>query len=121
MTVRVGINGFGRTGRATVRAAHESGAAIEWAGINDVMDLQMLAQLLRHDSVYGPFPGTVEVLDGALRVDEREIPVFGETDPAALPWGDVGADVVIESSGHFRDRAGAAKHLEAGARKVIIS
>ncbi|MGZ8513240.1 MAG: type I glyceraldehyde-3-phosphate dehydrogenase [Candidatus Limnocylindria bacterium] len=121
MTVRVGINGFGRTGRATFRAAHESGAAIEWAGINDVMDLQMLAQLLRHDSVYGPFPGTVEVLDGALRVDEREIPVFAETDPAALPWGDVGADVVIESSGHFRDRAGAAKHLEAGARKVIIS
>ena len=98
-----------------------SGAAIEWAGINDVMDIEMLAHLLRHDSVYGPFPGTVEVLDGAIRVDGREIPVFAETDPAALPWGDVGADVVIESSGSFRDRAGAAKHLEAGARKVIIS
>jgi glyceraldehyde 3-phosphate dehydrogenase len=121
MPVRVGINGFGRTGRATFRAAHERGAAIEWTGINDVMDIEMLAHLLRHDSVYGPFPGTVEVLDGALRVDGREIPVFAETDPAALPWGDVGADVVIESSGHFRDRAGAAKHLEAGARKVIIS
>ena len=121
MPVRVGINGFGRTGRATFRAAHESGAAIEWAGINDVMDLEMLAHLLAHDSVYGPFPGTVQVVDGALRVDEREIPVFSETDPAALPWGDVGAEVVIESSGHFRDRAGAAKHLEAGARKVIIS
>jgi glyceraldehyde 3-phosphate dehydrogenase len=121
MPVRVGINGFGRTGRATFRAAHDSGAAIEWAGINDVMDIQMLAHLLRHDSVYGPFPGTVEVLDGALRVNGREIPVFAETDPAELPWGDVGAEVVIESSGHFRDRAGATKHLEAGALKVIIS
>jgi glyceraldehyde 3-phosphate dehydrogenase len=121
MSVRVGINGFGRTGRATFRAAHESGAAIEWAGINDVMDLPMLAHLLRHDSVYGPFPGTVEVLDGALLVDGREVPVFAETDPAKLPWGDIDAEVVIESSGHFRDRAGAAKHLEAGARKVIIS
>jgi glyceraldehyde 3-phosphate dehydrogenase len=121
MPVRVGINGFGRTGRATFRAAHECGAPIEWAGINDVMDIPMLAHLLRHDSVYGPFPGTVEVLDGALRVDGSEIPVFAETDPSALPWGDVGAEVVIESSGHFRDRAGAAKHLEAGARKVIIS
>jgi glyceraldehyde 3-phosphate dehydrogenase len=121
MPVRVGINGFGRTGRATFRSAHERGAAIEWAGINDVMDIEMLAHLLRHDSVYGPFPGSVEVLDGALRVDGREIPVFAETDPAALAWGDVGAEVVIESSGFFRDRAGAAKHLEAGARKVIIS
>ena len=121
MPVRVGINGFGRTGRATFRAAYERGAAIEWAGVNDVMDIEMLAHLLRHDSVYGSFPGTVEVLDGALRVDGSEIPVFAETDPAALPWGDVGAEVVIESSGHFRDRAGAAKHLEAGARKVIIS
>ena len=121
MPVRVGINGFGRTGRATFRAAQDSGAAIEWAGINDVMDIEMLAQLLRHDSVYGPFPGAVEVLDGALRVDGREIPVFAETDPAALRWGGVGADVVIESSGYFRDRAGAAKHLEAGASKVIIS
>src|SRR6476619_6036916 len=121
MSTRIGINGFGRTGRATFRAAHEGGAAIEWAGINDVMDVEMLAHLLRHDSVYGPFPGTVEVLDDAIRVDGREIPVFAETDPAALPWGDVGADVVIESTGHFRDRAGAAKHLEAGARKVIIS
>ena len=121
MPVRVGINGFGRTGRATFRAAHERGAAIEWAGVNDVMDIEMLAHLLRHDSVYGSFPATVEVLDGALRVDGSEIPVFAETDPAALPWGDVGAEVVIESSGHFRDHAGAAKHLEAGARKVIIS
>ena len=87
MPVRVGINGFGRTGRATFRAAHDSGAEIEWVGINDVMDIEMLAHLLCHDSVYGPFPGTVEVLDGALRVDGHEIPVFAETDPAALPMG----------------------------------
>jgi glyceraldehyde 3-phosphate dehydrogenase len=121
MHTRIGINGFGRTGRATFRAAHEQGADLEWVGINDVMDIEMLAHLLRHDSVYGPFAGDVEVLDGAIRVDGREIPVFAETDPADLPWGDLGADVVIESTGLFRDRAGAAKHLEAGARKVIIS
>ena len=121
MHTRIGINGFGRIGRATLRAAHEQGADVEWVGINDVMDIEMLAHLLRHDSVYGPFQGKVEVLDGAIRVDDREIPVFAETDPAALPWGDVGADVVIESTGLFRDRAGAAKHLEAGAQKVIIS
>ena len=121
MHTRIGINGFGRTGRATFRAAYEQGADLEWVGINDVMDIEMLAHLLRHDSVYGPFPGAVEVLDGAIRVDEREIPVFAERDPAALPWGDIGADVVIESTGRFRDRAGAAKHLEAGAQKVIIS
>ena len=121
MHTRIGINGFGRTGRATFRAAYEQGADLEWVGINDVMDIEMLAHLLRHDSVYGPFPGTVEVLDGAIRVDDREIPVFAELDPAALPWADVGAEVVIESTGRFRDRPGAAKHLEAGAQKVIIS
>jgi glyceraldehyde 3-phosphate dehydrogenase len=74
MPVRVGINGFGRTGRATFRSADERGAAIEWAGINDVMDIEMLAHLLRHDSVYGPFPGSVEVVDGALRVDGARSP-----------------------------------------------
>ena len=84
MPVRVGINGFGRTGRATFRAAHERDAAIEWAGINDVMDIEMLAHLLRHDSVYGPFPGQVEALDGAISVDGHEIPVFA----AAAHLGD---------------------------------
>jgi len=117
----VGINGFGRTGRATFRAAYDQGADLEWVGINDVMDIEMLAHLLRHDSVYGPFPGEVEVLDGALRVDDQVIPVFAERDPADLPWGEIGAEVVIESTGLFRDRAGASKHLEAGARKVIVS
>src|SRR3954454_21460197 len=121
MSTRIGINGFGRTGRAMVRSAHEQGADLEWVGINDVMDVEMLAHLLRHDSVYGPYQGIVDVRDGAIVVDGVEIPVTAETDPANLPWGDVGAEVVIESSGHFRDRAGAAKHLEAGARRVIVS
>ena len=121
MSTRIGINGFGRTGRAMFRSAHEQGADLEWVGINDVMDVEMLAHLLRHDSVYGPFPGTVEVRGAAIVVDGVEILVTAETDPANLPWGEVGADVVIESTGRFRDRAGAAKHLEAGARKVIIS
>ena len=121
MAVRVAINGFGRTGRCTLRAAHERDADIEVVAINDVADVETLAQLLRRDSVFGRFPGEVEAGDGALLVDGREIPVFAEADPANLPWGDLGVEVVIESSGHFRDRAGAAKHLEAGALKVIIS
>jgi glyceraldehyde 3-phosphate dehydrogenase len=121
MSVRVAINGFGRTGRATFRAAHEQGADIEWAAINDVMGVEQVARLLARDSVYGRFPGTVEALDDAIRVDDRVIPVFSEADPAALPWGELGAEVVIESSGFFRDRVGASKHLEAGARKVIVS
>src|SRR3954452_2616125 len=111
MSTRIGINGFGRTGRAMFRSAHEQGADLEWVGINDVMDVEMLAHLLRHDSVYGPYQGTVEVRDSDIVVDGVEIPVFAETDPANLPWRDVGAEVVVKSSGHFRDRAGAAKHL----------
>ena len=121
MPVRVAINGFGRTGRAMFRAAREQAAGIEWAGINDVMGVASVAQLLANDSVYGRFPGTVEALDGAIRVDGVEIPVFAETDPADLPWREVGAEVVIESTGRFRARADAARHLDAGARKVIIS
>ena len=122
MPVRVAINGFGRTGRAMFRAAHERTPTIEWVGINDVMDVEMLAHLLRHDSVYGPFPGTVEVRGDAIVVDGARDPGLRRDGPRQrCPWGDVGADVVIESTGHFRDRAGAAKHLEAGARKVIIS
>src|SRR4051794_38866928 len=99
MPTGVAINGFGRTGRAMFRAAYEQGADLEWVGINDVMDIGMLAHLLRRDSVYGPFPGKLEALENAIRVDGREIPVFAETDPARLPWGDVGAEVVVESSG----------------------
>jgi glyceraldehyde 3-phosphate dehydrogenase len=121
MPARVAINGFGRTGRATFRAAYEQNADIEWVGINDVMGTETVARLLAKDSVYGRFPGSVEALDGAIRVDGREIPVFAESDPIALPWRDVGAEVVIESTGLFRARADAARHLDAGARKVIVS
>jgi glyceraldehyde 3-phosphate dehydrogenase len=121
MTTRVAINGFGRIGRCAFRAALERGAKIEWVGINDVADVATLAHLLKHDSVYGPFPAPVEAGDGFIRVDRTEIPVFSETDPSALPWGDLDVDVVIEATGRFRSRDDAAKHLEAGARKVIIS
>ncbi len=121
MAVRVAVNGFGRTGRAAFRAAYEAGAEIEWVAINDVADPAMLAQLLRYDTVYGPFAGTVEAVDGAIVVDGVPIPTPGEADPARLPWGELGVDVVIESTGRFRARADAEKHLEAGARKVIVS
>jgi glyceraldehyde 3-phosphate dehydrogenase len=121
MTTRVAINGFGRIGRCAFRAGLERGATIEWAGINDVADVATLAHLLKHDSVYGPFPAAVEADDDFIRVDGTEIPVFAESDPPALPWRDLDVDVVIESTGRFRSRDDAAKHLEAGARKVIIS
>ena len=121
MPVRVAINGFGRVGRATLRAAHEQGADVEWVAINDLMTPEAIVHLLRFDSVFGRFRGRVEALDGAIRVDGVEIPVYSEKDPAALPWADLGVDVAIESTGLFRDRAGAGKHLEAGARKVIVS
>jgi glyceraldehyde 3-phosphate dehydrogenase len=121
MATRVAINGFGRTGRAAFRAAWERGADIDWVAINDVAAPELLAQLLRHDTVYGPFAGSVAAADGAILVDGRRIEVPGETDPARLPWSDLGVEVVIESTGHFRGRADAEKHLQAGARKVIIS
>jgi glyceraldehyde 3-phosphate dehydrogenase len=121
MSVRVGINGFGRIGRNVFRAAHESDADIEIVGVNDITDAGTLAHLLKYDSVFGPFQGTVEVRDGALAIDGREVRVLAERDPAQLPWGDLGADVVIESTGLFTKRDDAAKHLDAGAQKVIIS
>jgi glyceraldehyde 3-phosphate dehydrogenase len=121
MSVRVGINGFGRIGRNVFRAAHERNADIEWVGVNDLTDAKTLGHLLKYDSVLGPYPGTVEVSDDALVVDGKEVKVLAERDPAALPWGDLGADVVIESTGLFTKRDDAAKHLTAGAQKVIIS
>jgi glyceraldehyde 3-phosphate dehydrogenase len=121
MSVRVGINGFGRIGRNVFRAAHERNADIEWVGVNDLVDSRTLAHLLKYDSVYGPYPGTVEHTDDAIIVDGNEIKVLGERDPAALPWSDLGADVVIESTGLFTKREDAQKHLDAGAQKVIIS
>jgi len=121
MSVRVAINGFGRTGRAAFRAAYERVAEIEWVAINDVAEPAMLAQLLKYDSVYGPFAGSVEAREGRLIVDGVAIATPCERDPAKLPWAELDVDVVIESSGHFRAREDAAKHLEAGARKVIVS
>jgi glyceraldehyde 3-phosphate dehydrogenase len=121
MSVRVGINGFGRIGRNVFRAAHERNADIEWVGVNDLTDARTLGHLLKYDSVLGPYPGTVEVSGDTLVVDGKEVKVLAERDPAALPWGDLGADVVIESTGLFTKREDAAKHLEAGAQKVIIS
>jgi len=121
MPVRVGINGFGRIGRNLFRAAHESEADVEIVAVNDITDAATLGHLLKYDSIYGPFAGTVEVRDGAIVVDGREVKVLSEKDPAQLPWTDLGADVVIESTGLFTKRDDAAKHLDAGARKVIIS
>jgi glyceraldehyde 3-phosphate dehydrogenase len=121
MGVRVGINGFGRIGRNVFRAAHERNADIEWVGVNDLVDSETLAHLLKYDSVYGPYPGTVEHTDDTIVVDGKTIRVTAEKDPAALPWSDVGADVVIESTGLFTKREDAQKHLDAGAQKVIIS
>jgi glyceraldehyde 3-phosphate dehydrogenase len=121
MATRVAINGFGRVGRAAFRSAFERKLDIEWVAVNDVTDAATLAQLLRRDSVYGAFPAAVEAADGVLIVDERRIPVFCEWDPGALPWEELGVDVVLDATGRFRKRAEAARHLEAGARKVVIS
>ncbi len=119
--VRVGINGFGRIGRNVFRAAHERGAEIEWLAVNDLVDPKTIAHLLKYDSTYGPFPGEVKATERGLAVNGQEIRVLAERDPASLPWRDLGADVVIESTGLFTDRENASKHLDAGAKKVVIS
>ncbi len=122
MTIRVGINGFGRIGRQVLKATIENYADdIDVVAFNDLGDLNTMAHLFRYDSNYGLYPGTVEVADGALIVDGREIKALSERDPARLPWGDLAVDVVIESTGIFRDKASATKHISAGAKKVIIS
>ncbi len=121
MAVRVGINGFGRIGRNVFRAAYEGGADIEWLAVNDLVDPKTIAHLLKYDSNYGRFPGEVSATDSGLLVDGNEIRVLAERDPGALPWGELGADVVIESTGLFTDRENAAKHIDAGAKKVVIS
>jgi len=119
VATRVGINGFGRIGRLAFRAAQ--GKDLEIVGINDLTDAKTLAHLLKYDSVHRHFPGDVEAAGEAIVVDGRKIPVTAERDPAKLPWKKLGAQIVLESTGAFTDRAGAAKHLEAGAERVIIT
>jgi glyceraldehyde 3-phosphate dehydrogenase len=119
MAVKVGINGFGRIGRLALRAAR--GKDIEIVGINDLTDAKTSAHLLKWDSVHGPYPGSVEAAENAIVVDGKKIPISAEKDPAKLPWKQLGAKIVIESTGVFTERDKAAKHLEAGAERVIIS
>ncbi len=121
MTVRVGINGFGRIGRNFFRAVRASGADIEIVGVNDLTDNASLANLLKFDSILGRLDADVTSTDTAIKVGDQEIPAFAERDPASLKWADVGADVVIESTGFFTDATKARAHVDAGAKKVIIS
>jgi glyceraldehyde 3-phosphate dehydrogenase len=121
MAVRVGINGFGRIGRNFFRAQAARDAEIEVVALNDLGDAKTMAHLLRYDSNLGPFQGDVELADGVLHAAGEEIRMLSERDPEALPWGDLGVDVVLESTGFFTDREGAQKHLDAGTKKVLIS
>jgi len=122
MAIRVAINGFGRIGRNVVRAARKMNITdLDFVAVNDLTDVKTLAHLLKYDSVHGKFDGTVEAREGAIVVDGDEMKVLSEKDPAQLPWKKLGVDIVLESTGHFTDRAAAAKHLDAGARKVVIS
>jgi glyceraldehyde 3-phosphate dehydrogenase len=121
MPVRVGINGFGRIGRNVFRAGQAADADIEWVAVNDITDNATLAHLLQYDTAYGPYPGTVEATNEGIVVDGTLVRVLSERDPGQLPWGDLGVDVVLESTGFFTKRDDAAKHLDAGAKKVVIS
>jgi len=121
MGIRVGINGFGRIGRNFFRAQQALGADLEIVALNDLGDAKTMAHLLKYDSNLGPFEGDVELGDGVLRAAGEDVKMLSERDPAALPWGDLGVDVVVESTGIFTDREGAQKHLDAGAKKVVIS
>lgn len=121
MATRVAINGFGRIGRNILRAAKKYGADLDFVAVNDLTDNETLAHLLTYDSVHGRYPGTVEVTQDGLRVDGDEIRVTSERDPANLPWKDLGVDIVFEATGRFTSRDAAAKHLDAGAKKVIIT
>jgi glyceraldehyde 3-phosphate dehydrogenase len=121
VTVRVGINGFGRIGRNFYRAAVASGADIEIVGVNDLTDNATLAHLLKYDSILGRFPGEVRSTEDEISVDGKSFKAFAHRDPAQLPWGEIGADVVVESTGIFTDGAKAKVHVDGGAKKVIIS
>jgi glyceraldehyde 3-phosphate dehydrogenase len=119
--VRVGINGFGRIGRNMFRAAWERGIDVDVVAVNDITDAPTLAHLLEYDSTLGRFPSEVGSSENAIKVGGDEVEVLSEKDPSKLPWSELGVEVVVESTGHFTDREGASKHLEAGARKVVIS
>lgn len=121
MGAKIGINGFGRIGRVIIRAAQQMGADMDFVAVNDLTDAQTLAHLLKYDSVHGPFPGEVQAKGDAILVNGKEIAVMALKDPAQLPWKDLGVEIVMECTGLFRERDKAAKHLEAGAKKVIIS
>jgi len=122
MTTRIAINGFGRIGRNVVRAAQQQGITdLELVAVNDLTDAATLAHLLKYDSVHGRFAGTVETSPDGLMINGRPVRVLAERDPSKLPWGDFGVDLVLESTGHFTSREGAAKHLDAGAKRVVIS
>ena len=121
MAIRVGINGFGRIGRNFFRAQLERGGDIQIVAANDLGDQATMAHLLKYDSNLGPFAGDVELGDGVIRAGGEEVRLFSERDPGAIPWGEVGVDVVLESTGFFTKRDGAQKHLDAGAKKVVIS
>ena len=121
MTTRVGINGFGRIGRQSLKALIERAPDVEVVAVNDLVDTELNALLFKHDSTYGAYPGTVSHTDDALVIDGREIKVLKEKDPATLPWGDLGVDIVLESTGLFTSADKAGAHIDAGAKKVIIS
>ncbi len=121
MAVRVGINGFGRIGRQSLKAMIERTPDLEVVAVNDLVDAEMNAHLFKHDSTYGAYQGSVEARNGNLVIDGREIRILAERDPAALPWRDLGVDIVLESTGLFTDAAKARAHLDAGAKKVVIS
>jgi len=121
MTTRVGINGFGRIGRQSLKAIIERAPDIEVVAVNDLVSTELNALLFKHDSTYGAYPGSVEHSDDAIVVDGKRIAVLSEKEPKALPWGDLGVDIVIESTGRFTDATVAAGHIEAGAKKVLIS
>jgi glyceraldehyde 3-phosphate dehydrogenase len=121
MGIRVGINGFGRIGRNFFRAQQALGSDIEIVALNDLGDAKTMAHLLKYDSNLGPFEGDVKLGDGVLHAAGEDVKMLSERDPAALPWGDLGVDVVVESTGIFTDREGAQKHIDAGAKKVVIS
>lgn len=122
MATRVGINGFGRIGRQVLRAAKEQGVAdLDFVAVNDLTDTRTLAHLFKYDSVHGTYDGDVEAGDGSIIVDGDEIRILSEKDPASLPWKELGVDIVLESTGRFTDSASARKHIDAGAKKVIIS